>query len=466
MFSRGHVDTLTGETALMEAASRGEVALCRLLLEAFIYINICIQTNIYIYIYIYIYMYVYIYIYIYILCRLLLEADADPSQKDLQGLTARDLAAENGHKSVSTMLRAVCPPAVDKDLEAKAQPLWAAVEAVDINAVQDALEELGDEAEVAVETTSGLQGGGRTLLHVCAQNAARDDASEIARLLLEQFASADARDAEGQTPLALAVTSGIAADEDSHYAAFDMIRVLLVADASTAVEAWQSPDGDLASVSGTESGGAICKLLQAFGAELPWYVKAADNTAEPEPAEDREPAPEADEMDAGALRAQCDEQGIPLEALGARAAGAVLGDCQRWRKMRAEELRAECDLWDLPTGDCVEKGDFVARLCQVRVWQELSRPDLEAECVARGVPMAFDFASPEDLQDALRAHLFGSRGGGSRLRQQCAAKGIPLERLDAERAKDILYIYIYMHIHIYIYIYIHICVYIIIYIGI
>ena len=379
----GHVDALAGETALMEAACRGEVELC----------------------------------------QVLIDGGADPAQKNLHGLTARDLAAESGHKAVTRLLRAVCPPTFSDEVVQKSKPLWEAVEASDVEAVQVALDSLGDDADAVMEMTNGVQGGGRTLLHVCSANAALDDAGEIARLLLERSAKLDIQDLSGQLPLALAVTAGITAQEN-HYAAMDTIRVLLNAGAPVDVENWLDRDSDLARAAQTQTGSAICKLLDAFGADLPWLGLSAQ----------REQPDEEGDSSADQITAQCTEQGIPIEAVGASGARRILCDCDRWRSMRVVQLREECDLQNLATSDCVEKSDFVARLRQVRIWEEMPRPSLEKECMSRGISIAYDYATREELEEALRGHVYGVIRKGGRMRSQCAAKGIPVDRISLDDA--------------------------------
>ena len=390
-------DSLSGESALMEAACRGDAELC----------------------------------------SLLLGAAADPLQKNFQGLAAWQLADELGQRGVVALLRGEEPTGpdagdgtarvaayraadssdddddapdadadADADGEADADPeadtdnvdaaaesqadadagveatevdgpsapsgesgegggpkaehargpakpmsLRAAVKAGSAEAVRGAVDRLGANA---VDAMDAVDATGRTVLHICAASAALYDAADIARLLLESRAHVDAPDAAGRTPLGLAVAAGIS-EEAEAWAALDTIRVLLVAGASPgAVREWGEEGSALRAADGP-AGRDICKLLQAFGAELPWLGTAPDAAdCEEEVAADTEEA----------LAAQCTEHGVPLEQLGASGAGPVLAECRRWRGMGIRDLRAECDAERLPTEGCVEKADLVARLRQ------------------------------------------------------------------------------------------------------
>lgn len=75
------------------------------------------------------------------------------------------------------------------------------------------------------------------------------------------------------------------------------------------------------------------------------------------------------------MRELCAQLDIPFEVLGAEGARALARDCAGWREMSLKELRAACRLEELPTADLIEKSEFVGRLKQVRIWQEIPGPD-------------------------------------------------------------------------------------------
>lgn len=388
----GHGDTLTGETALMEAACRGDVALC----------------------------------------ILLLQSGADASQKNSHGLTARDLAAENGHKRITNLLRAACPAGVREHVVEASKPLWVAVRVGDVGMVQGILEELGGSVEEAMLMTTGIRGGGHTLLHVCALNAPMDFAEDVARILIENMARLDIEDVSGRRPLELAVTSCLACAEDEIFSAIGTLRVLLASGASAIAGEWADPASALAKAADSQRGVAICRMLRAFGADLPWLDDASVPTPHEEPVEAEGGGLSVD------LSARCEKEGVPLESLGSVLAESVLRECATWWALSSKDLRIECKSKDLPTDDYVEKGDFVRRLRQVRVWEVMTCDTLQAECLKLGIPMAFDFATRETLEDALRQHYGFPTRGEAHTRVECEARGIPVSKVGLEQAKEIL----------------------------
>jgi len=109
--------------------------------------------------------------------------------------------------------------------------------------------------------------------------------------------------------------------------------------------------------------------------------------------------------------------------------------------MRVAQLREECGLHDVAIADCVEKSDFVCRLRQVRIWEEMSLECLRTECQERGVStrsMAPGCAVREELEEALRAHVYGIVRSGGHMRSECASRGIPIDRLSPEHVASIL----------------------------
>ena len=86
------------------------------------------------------------------------------------------------------------------------------MKAGDVDAVQRALQKLENNAkaesssvvEAALDATDGM---GRTLLHVCATNAARSGTAEILQMLLSRRARLDVQDANGESPLALSLAA-------------------------------------------------------------------------------------------------------------------------------------------------------------------------------------------------------------------------------------------------------------------
>lgn len=409
----GHADALSGETALMEAACRGELGIS----------------------------------------RLLLEAGADPAQKNSHGLTARDLAAEGGQRRVADLLRAAqaCPAGVDPEILVRARPLWAAVEACKADEARECLRSLGlDGAEAAARTTTGLRGGGRTLLHVCAAFAGNAEAEGIATALLEAGARVDVRDAEGRRPLALAVEAALAAGmsdtggSGAWAAELGTVRALLAAGAPPEIDESEDPTSAFASSLSSPLGAALCDLLRAFGADLPQEACDDNSAATAEPAQEKQideedvPAPDDGTGPDADLRELCAQLDIPFEVLGAEGARALARDCAGWREMSLKELRAACRLEELPTADLIEKSEFVGRLKQVRIWQEMTQEALREECLARGASVAFDFASRRDMENALRAQAGLPIIGDRRLQSQCKERGIPVHLLSAEAAEEAL----------------------------
>jgi len=314
-----------------------------------------------------------------------------------------------------------------KSIHAKCSPaalLRAAVEAFNVEGVQDALEALGAKAEAVL---AAVDAAGRTLLHACAVYAAWDRAADVARLLVEHSAHVDTRDAAGEAPVALAVAAGIAGQE-SCQEALDTIRVLLVRGTTAEFpREWQQAGSPLAEAAQTSAGQDVCKLLLAFGADLPWYLPQGSSV----------PVAEESQPDSS-LPTQCAELGIPLELLGNAGASKVLHECDRWRGMSVKQVRMECKSQGLPTDGCVEKGEIVARLRQVSIWQEMPLSALQSECKTRGVHFQ-DRASLNDLQDALLMDVFGGAKRTDRVKLQCEAKGIPLGKLESpEKAAEVL----------------------------
>lgn len=241
--------------------------------------------------------------------------------------------------------------------------LRSAVEACDVQAVEEALARLGGATEAALAEQDFL---GWTVLHLCATRGATDGAADIARLLLDQSAPLDARDGDGQVPLALAVAASLGSGDDQ-WLALDTLRVLLSRGAS--VQDVGQPL--LMAAAYQEDAVAIWKLLLAFGAQAPSQQEA--------PAEE----PTAAEEAGAALEARCAEHGVPLEELGVQGAETVLAECERWSGMSVKQLRAECTSKGLATEGCVEKSEIISRLREAQI------------CAARRAAKTAEPAPPE-----------------------------------------------------------------------
>ena len=88
--------------------------------------------------------------------------------------------------------------------------LRAAVKACNVEGVRLALQKLEGNTEAALDATDGA---GRTVLHVCAATPLRDGTGDVVSLLLKHKARTDARDANKQEPLHVALAAISTASE-------------------------------------------------------------------------------------------------------------------------------------------------------------------------------------------------------------------------------------------------------------
>ena len=232
--------------------------------------------------------------------------------------------------------------------------LVAAVKAADLEMAQKLLESL-DTAELERVLKRGVDDAGRQLLHVSATQGDQAGSADIVRLLLELGAPVDDVDFGGDTPLSLALAAACCSEslgDGDSWAALDTLRVLLVAGArADASGKLSSPSCALAEGFMKGRHLDVCRLLHAFGAQLPWFEDSTSFQAEPaEPADD------------GTFEAQCEQESIPSERLGALGAKAVLAACMNWRQMTVKQLRSECNDVGIPTDGCVEKHEIISTL--------------------------------------------------------------------------------------------------------
>ncbi|CAK9011435.1 unnamed protein product [Durusdinium trenchii] len=392
-----HPDTIASETALMELACQGE-------------------TN---------------------LCRLLLESHADGLLRNRHGRNARDLAIENRHSEVVLLFGefgitadAAGAPAVDLDA-------LQAVQRCDLERMQGLLSDLTDH-ECQKLLTRGVDDSGRQLLHIAASKGSEEDAADMARLLLDYGAPMGGADFAGETPLSLAVAASLdavlrgtvegekgASKDGSAWAALDTIRVLLVAGASPSDaiglssstsklrEALQEHPEDVAD---------LCRLLQAFGAEFQTDAEDpdADASEDRDFTEDRESVPPDLE-----------------KRLGSLGAKVVMASCSKWRQMNAKQLRAECAEVGIPTDGCVEKGELIERLRQLRIWQAMPLSVLQEEIGQRGLSRAE--MSRAEMEDLLLVSMYNGRSRRDRILEMCKSKNIPIDKLsDLNKAEVVL----------------------------
>ena len=223
--------------------------------------------------------------------------------------------------------------------------LQAAVRALDAQIACSALEKLKENARFVLEASDGE---GRTLLHLCAERAAASGAERISQLLIEHSARVDAQDSVGRMALEVAVDVAIAADAADSAGALRTIRSMLAAGASACpAPEWRSAGCALARAAMTDAGKDVVRALVEAGVELPWHEGLDE------------------------LREKCGKFNIPVDSIGFNAASSVLLDCERWRDLGVKDLRAECKARKVPTEDCVERGDLVARLRQARIHEEI-----------------------------------------------------------------------------------------------
>ncbi|CAK9011431.1 unnamed protein product [Durusdinium trenchii] len=389
-----HPDTIASETALMELACQGE-------------------TN---------------------LCRLLLESHADGLLRNRHGRNARDLAIENRHSEVVLLFGefgitadAAGAPAVDLDA-------LQAVQRCDLERMQGLLSDLTDH-ECQKLLTRGVDDSGRQLLHIAASKGSEEDAADMARLLLDYGAPMGGADFAGETPLSLAVAASLdavlrgtvegekgASKDGSAWAALDTIRVLLVAGASPSDaiglssstsklrEALQEHPEDVAD---------LCRLLQAFGAEFQTDAEDpdADASEDRDFTEDRESVPPDLE-----------------KRLGSLGAKVVMASCSKWRQMNAKQLRAECAEVGIPTDGCVEKGELIERLRQLRIWQAMPLSVLQEEIGQRGLSRAE--MSRAEMEDLLLVSMYNGRSRRDRILESCLSV-VPSCRANEMRPDDI-----------------------------
>uniref|UniRef100_A0A7S4W2N0 J domain-containing protein n=1 Tax=Alexandrium monilatum TaxID=311494 RepID=A0A7S4W2N0_9DINO len=412
-------DDLTGETALMEAASGGDAALC----EA------------------------------------LLAAGADPMRRSTRGAVAAALAAEGGHDTLAAEL-----------WQPAAEELRAAARRGDAAGACGVLEALGVDGACAMVQAAGAGEGGLTMLHLCAEAAGQDGAAEVVRLLLGCSAPADAPDDQGRTALAVALEAGIGEQEAARFpAALATLRALLEGGASpAAVDDLLRDEEAILQVALPPLGSEICALLRTFGEEGEQGA-AVEGPADGE-APGSEPRAEADDA---TLRARCEELGVPLDALGAEGASQVLGRCEALRGQSAKELRASCGAEGVPTEGCVEKAELAGRLRQLWVWRALPLEALRAEAERCGA-CAASGRGREALEEELQRGAWGSparpsagarapapatggaayeggaggvgagagaaaAGSSEDLQRRCEARGVPLAQLGApQRAEEVL----------------------------
>ncbi|CAE7737246.1 dnaJ [Symbiodinium necroappetens] len=384
----GSPDAISHETALMEAACRGDAGLC----------------------------------------RLILNGRADAAARNIHGCTAWDLAIENRHSDVVQLLAengSVQPPSLNSEV-------MAAVKAADVDTLQRLLSSLGT-LELERVLTRGVDDAGRQLLHVSAAQGAQEGAADVVRLLLEFGAPTDDVDFAGDTPLSLAVLTASASDCDDggSWAALDTCRVLLVAGASAdAGGQLSAPNCALAEAFQSGRGHDVCQLLHAFGANMPWYAVAEASN------ESADADAEYADVGHGTFEAQCEQEGIPLEKLGTLGAKAVLAACSAWRQMTVKQLRSECSDVGIPTDGCVEKAEIFSRLHQVRIWQSSSLEMLREEVGSLGQDAQ---RSRQELEEVLLVATFNARPRRDRIWEMCKARHVPVDKFnDLDKAEMVL----------------------------
>lgn len=384
-------DAFAGETALMEAACRGET----------------------------------------VLCQMLLEHRADISRENCHGRTARDMALENRHTEVLSCLITHAnsqSPGPDDESTVPSE-LLSAVQSCDVESVGVLLAAIrGSSAQHL--PSKGVDQSGSSLLHIVAARGQHEGAADVARLLLEHKVPVDAKDLSGETPLSLAVFAAL--DCTDNWAALDTVRVLLVAgaDANAGVQSLQKAV-EVPGLEGADSDEQgrldVCRLLQAFGAEF------SGTASDSHSAHDNTTGGEGDQS----LEARCADEDLPLDKLGPVRAKAVLGECDRWREMSVKQLRASCVAEGIPTDGCVEKIEIISRLRQLRVWQALPLAALKEECRIKGVARP-ESTTREELEDALLVVVYQGLSRHERVKEQCKAKGITVDKLSSLDKAEVL----------------------------
>ena len=218
--------------------------------------------------------------------------------------------------------------------------LKAAARVCDARAVRRALKRLGPEgseralaASVVVADSNGEGGGGGTILHLCAAacgGTVGGGTAEVCQLLLEHSARADAVDGLGRVPLQVAVAAGLSSPQSVQMAdgprrgpLLDTIRALLLGGLPDgALAEWRSADCALSQAAAKKgtSGWEVAELLVSAGAELPWFAQEE-------------------------LKAKCAEDNVPMEVIGATAAGNVLREIERWKGLNVKALLSCFSPW-------------------------------------------------------------------------------------------------------------------------
>lgn len=235
--------------------------------------------------------------------------------------------------------------------------LHAAVKSGNLKGAKSALEKLGDHADVSLKSTDSR---GRTVLHMCALNAAAPGSGDVCRHLLRCTANADVQDLSGNVPVALAVAATLEITPGhSSGAALDTIRALLAhpprrqsdMGSDQAMEfaqaAWCSANSPLAKALPHSPAREVLELLDEFGVRPPWYSRMQE------------------------AQARCADHDIPLDLLGVDAASNVLRECDRMQGMSFQALQMECKCRKLPADHCIEKTDILRLLRQVRIDEEI-----------------------------------------------------------------------------------------------
>ncbi|CAJ1336686.1 unnamed protein product, partial [Effrenium voratum] len=298
-----HPDTIASETALMEAACRGDAELC----------------------------------------RLLLQGRADPLACNHHGRTARDLAIENRHSDVVHLFAefGITGEAADSLQTAEL------VEALNVAEMHGLLSNLSN-ADLQRVLARGVDGSGRQLLHIAASLGGDDAAADMARLLIEFGAPVDDADFQGNTPLSLAVGAACAASDK--WPALDTIRALLVAGAF--------PDQGLLSHDLVDASNMdIHRLLQAFGEPVQQEEEEPALDLEAQCAEESIPLEKLGPLGAKAvlvacckwrgmsvkqLRTECADLGIPTDGCVEKA--EVIGRLRQlhiWQALPLSMLQEE-----------------------------------------------------------------------------------------------------------------------------
>lgn len=398
-----HPDAIASETALMELACRGEAELC----------------------------------------RLLLQHRADALLRNSHGRTARDLAIENRQSEVVNLFTEF--GIVPDRSGVPADDAMRAVETCNVEEMQLLL------LEGSQILSKGVDESGRQLLHFASRQGGQDAAADMVRLLLEYGAPVNAADFTGETPLSLAIAASLEcleseSESSNAWAALDTIRVLLVSGATELSSSVRERLERLERLEGLEgleldedNLAELLHLLQAFG------IVDGPAQGEPRSTDGTDGADGADaegtansQSEALDLERQCQEEAIPLESLGSLGAKAVLAACCHWRQMNVKQLKAECSEVGIPTDGCVEKGEVIERLRQLRIWQAMPLNILQKEASERGLSFGASM-SRADMEDLLLVSLYNGRSRRDRVLEMCKKKNVPVDKFnDLSKAEEVL----------------------------